>query len=309
MVVDGEENEVVFGNDANELKNNNSEENLSIIYEKLVNYLADKTELEIDIDFKLRYFPAIILSKKCEEEESEFNDFSTEEGRNPNILCSSYIQVSLTIFKSEPTETTTAEIYLKLVKSENGNGTDLLMLTLEHESLFGGVSVYNWLRSLESIEIVENTENENVIESSSSSSSSFSFSSSSWVSPLKIQPDLPNFLPDPESFVQVFTYLKSALEIRHKILNLIQNQTEIKLEFDRIHPNELIFLLPNLNDSDNKLTAKISMNSIVWGGEEGSKSHELIISELNSVGSKYRSVLDCLQAQIELLSSHYNLLT
>lgn len=287
MVVDGEDNEVVLKVEATELKNNNSEDNLSIIYEKLVNFVADKSETEID--FKLRYFPA----NSEEEEESEFNDFSTEDDRNPNIPCS-YIQVTLKLFKNE-TETSNAEIYFKLIK--NGNGTDLLMLTLEHESLSFGFSVSNWIRSLETIEIVENSENDGL-------------DSFSWISPLKIQSDSLNFLPDPESFVQVFTSIKFALEIRHKILilieNVIESQTEIRLEleFDRIHPNELIFSIPNLNNI--KLTAKISMNSIVWGCCD--ESHESIISELNLVGSKYRSILDCLQAQIELLSSHYNLL-
>ena len=297
MVVDGEDNEVVVEIEASKLKNNNYEDNLSIIYEKLVNFVADKSESEID--FKLRYFPAKSDDEEEEEEVSKFNDFSTEEDRNPNIPCA-YIQVTLKIFKSE-TETTNAEIYFKLVQNENG--TNILMLTLEHESLSFGASISNWIRSLETIEIVENNENGGP-------------DSSSWVSPLKIQSDSLNFLPDPESFVQVFTSIKFALEIRHKILSLIenliesQNEINLELEFDRIHPNELIFSIPSLNDL--KLTAKISMNSIVWGcfcgGGIGDDSHELIISELNLLGSKYRSILDCLQAQIELLSSHYNLL-
>lgn len=291
MAVDENENEVIFEGQTDYSKN--TEECLSFIYEKLVSFVAEKSETEID--FKLRYFPAVLESKNSVEDEGDFNDFIGEEDRIFNNQCP-YIQVTLKIFGPEiesEIDTTTAEIYLKLIATKNG--PDFLAFALKHESLpeGSGISVSNWLRSLEIFEIFES--NENIFDSSGSF----------WccLSPLKFQPDPLNVVPDPESFEQVFNAVKSALELRQKILYLIKNQSKLNLEFDRIQPNELKFShLHPINDL--KLTAKISMNSIVWTCCEG--SHELV-SGLNSIGSKYRSVLDCLQEQIEFLSSHYNL--
>ena len=114
--------------------------------------------------------------------------------------------------------------------------------------------------------------------------------------PTRIQPDSLNFIQDSEAFEQVFTAIREALQVRSQLLSLVQLNEQI-LEFDRNNPNELVLL------SSKNLKAQISMNSIIWvSTQEGSGVNDELIPNLNAIGSKYRSVLDCLQAQLEILS-------
>ena len=99
-----------------------------------------------------------------------------------------------------------------------------------------------------------------------------------------------------KAFEQVFTAIREALQVRSQLLSLVQLNEQI-LEFDRNNPNELVLL------SSKNLKAQISMNSIIWvSTQEGSGVNDELIPNLNAIGSKYRSVLDCLQAQLEILS-------
>lgn len=158
-----------------------------------------------------------------------------------------------------------AEIFLKLSEKSSN-----LVLKFQHE-FFTENSISTWLKGLETVEFTEIEAN--------------------WLAPVKLQPDSLNFSKDADEF---FSAISEAFKLRNQIQNLVQDNFEL-LEFDKIDPNE-IFLLP-----EKKLKAKITGNSIVWslvGADEN--AHDLIVN-LNSIGTKYRSVLDCLQAQIELL--------
>ena len=214
-------------------------------------------------DYKLRYFES--LAQENDEEDAEMS------GRNSSIK-SAYIQIILELHELEP-----VDILLRLQQAQDQSLPSLL-LSIRHEMIPEN-SVASWLKSLGTIEF----------DSSSSDSSA-------WLAPSKLQPDSLNFVQDSEAFEQVFTAIKEALQIRSQLLGLLQSNEHL-LELDKNAPNELV-LLPAKN-----LKAQMSMNSIVWTeSQEGAGMNDELISTLNSIGSKYRSVLDCLQAQLEILS-------
>ncbi len=157
------------------------------------------------------------------------------------------------------------EIFLKLSEYSSN-----LLLKFQHE-FFTENSISTWLKGLETVE--------------------FSEIETNWLAPVKLQPDSLNFSKDADEF---FSAISEAFKLRNQLQNLVQDNFEL-LEFDKTDPNE-IFLLP-----EKKLKAKITGNSIVWSLVEADGNVEDLISSLNSIGTKFRSVLDCLQAQIELL--------
>ena len=196
-----------------------------------------------------------------DEEDLEMN--GVEEGRNSSIK-SAYIQIKMEISNEiEP-----VDIFLKL-KQEDKN-VSCLLLSIHHEMIPEN-SVASWLKSLGTIEFD-------------------SLESSNWSAPSNIQPDSLNFVQDSEAYEQVFNAIKEALQVRSQLLALVQANEQV-LEFDKNNLNEVI--------CSKSLKAQISMNSIVWIGTNG--MNDELISNLNAIGTKYRSVLDCLQAQLELL--------
>ena len=190
-------------------------------------------------------------------------------GRNSSIK-SAYIQIIMEISgEIEP-----VDILLKL--QQDDTTVPSLLLSIHHEMIPENY-VAVWLKGLGTIEF-------------------YSSESSTWLVPTRIQPDSLNFIQDSEAFEQVFTAIREALQVRSQLLSLVQLNEQI-LEFDRNNPNELVLL------SSKNLKAQISMNSIIWvSTQEGSGVNAELIPNLNAIGSKYRSVLDCLQAQLEILS-------
>lgn len=223
-------------------------EDLSVIYEKLVTFVDDKS------DYKLRYFDALI-----QEQDEEYL-----EGRNPSIK-SAYIQIKMEI----SSEIEPVAIFLKL--HQDDQNVSSLILSIQHEMIPENL-VVAWLKSLKTIEFDP-------------------LESSNWLSPTKLQPDSLNFAQDSEFFEQVFNAIKEALQVRSQLLSLVQSNEQV-LEFDKNNPNEIICAAKNLK-------AQITMSSIIWIDENGMNNE--LISNLNAVGLKYRSVLDCLQAQLHLL--------
>lgn len=235
-----------------------SMEDLSVIYEKLVIFVADKS------GYKLRYFDALIRQEQ-DEEDLEMN--GAEEGRNSSIK-SAYIQIKMEV----SSEIEPVNIFLKLLQRDD-QANSCLLLSIHHEMI-----PENFVVSL--------------LKSYLSTTNEFdSLESSNWLAPAKIQPDSLNFAQDSEAFEQVFNVIKEALQVRSQLLSLVQTNEQV-LEFDKNNPNEIICAAKNLK-------AQISMNSIVWVDENG--TNQELISNLDAVGSKYRSVLDCLQAQLYLL--------
>ena len=237
-------------------------EEIEIIYEKLISFVSDKP------NFKLRYFDNLgDKNSNTSSLEDEEQEETVEEGRNPTIKTA-YIQIKMEIDEfSDP-----IEIYLKI--SENF----LLFLTIQHEFLPENLVISTWLKGLETkIEFLEVNEN-----------------NSNWLAPKRLQPDYLNFSQDSEIFNEIFSTLKEALQFRNSLQILVQDHSKF-LEFDKNDPNQII-LLP-----DGNLKAKITINSITWCTDGIDEDDLNLIVTLNSIGSKYRSVLDCLQAQLELL--------
>lgn len=203
-----------------------------------------------------------------------YYDFQPEEGeeveeegcRNSSIK-SSYIHIKMEIEEIiEP-----LEIFLKL--SENSSN---ILLKIQNEILpENGIS--NWINDC--IETIENNNN-----------NSDSDSNSNWIIPKKLQ-----FDQNLEIFNEIFSTLKESIQIRNQLQNLIQDNFNI-LEFDKNNPNEILFLPLERN-----LKAKVTMNSIIWISETTDTNEKSLISDLNSIGSKYRSIIDCLKAQLDIL--------
>jgi hypothetical protein len=193
----------------------------------------------------------------------EGSDDQREEELDENVGRNSSIKSAYIQIKMEIEEIEPLEIFLKL--SENSSN---LLLTIQHEILpENGIS--SWLSGLETIE-----------------NNSISF----WIIPRKLQ-----FDQNSEIFYEIFSILKQSLLIRNQLQNLIQDNFDL-LEFDVNNPNE-IFLLP----LERNLKAKVSMNSIIWNWINETSVDIDFITSLNLIGSKYRSIIDCLQAQLEIL--------
>lgn len=254
------------------------DEEIRIIYEKLVSFVSDKP------NFKLRYFES--ESDKNTRDEDEDCELELL-GRNSSIK-SAYIQIKMEIEEIEP-----LEIFLKFSDSN-------LLLKIKHEILPEN-GILNWLKETETFEATEAPAKTPPPEATENSC---------WLIPKKFQFD---FSQDSESeiFNEIFSNLKEALKIRNRLQNLIQDNFGI-LEFDKNNPNEIVLLKP----MGTSLKAKISMNLINWiseGNEEidfdygsCSSSDSDLIAKLNLIGSKYRSIIDCLQAQLELLNKQTN---
>lgn len=267
MAIDQEEEEEVQVFSSENDKNNNLEL-LLIIYEKLVSFVSDKP------NFKLRYYD---LQPEEEEEENE-------EFRNSSIK-SSYIHIKMEIEEIiEP-----LEIFLKL--SENSSN---ILLKIQNEILpENGIS--NWINNcMETIEAVENNNNNDNNNNSNDNNNNDNYddnnsndNNSCWIIPKKLQ-----FDQNSEIFNEIFSTLKEAIQIRNQLQNLIQDNFNI-LEFDKNNPNEIV-LLP----LERNFKAKVTMNTIIWTSETNETS---LISDLNSIGSKYRSIIDCLKAQLEII--------
>lgn len=235
------------------------DENLNFIYEKLVNFVVDKSE------YKLRYFEALNDDKVRAkgdfdaEEDEDFKDFDVEDGERDQNIKESYIQINLEIDKSalEP-----VNIYL-IIKNST------LFLSIKHDLIPENIST-NWLKTFVQIQHADDQNNV-----------------STWMIPSKLQL-FDSF--DDELYTETFVSIKEALMVWSHLQSLVQDQ-EGKLEFDRNCPNELIYT--------ESLRAKVFIDSITWSSFDS--SHVELVSSLNSIGAKYRSVVDCLQAQLELL--------
>lgn len=232
--------------------------NLNLVYEQLVDFVADKSE------YKLRYFEA--LERKVEaDDDEEREEFEADNDRNQSIKAA-YIQIKLELEGgTEP-----IDIFLKLHDS-------ILLLSIQHELIPENTSA-NWLKSFAELDIIVTDE-----------------LNSNWMALSKLQPDSLAFVQDFEAYYDTFSLIKDALHVWSQLQSLVQDQAG-RLEFDRNALNELIYT------ENNCLRAKVTMNSIVWTSLDISQDD--LISSLNMIGSKYRSVLDCLQAQLELLQKN-----
>jgi hypothetical protein len=218
-------------------------------------------------EFKLRYFEALESESKSNDEDyEEEREFDHEEGRNSSIKCS-YVQIKLELEDMEP-----VDIFMK---QRNSN----LLLTIQHDLISENVSS-NWLKSFAELECQLLVTSEEL--------------NSNWLAPSKLQPDHLNFVQDLEAYNETFSTLKDALQLWGQLQNLVQDQEE-KLQFDRNAPNELIC-------NNSSLRAQITKSSITWTSVNENDSD--LICSLNTIGSKYRSILDCLKAQLELLQTH-----
>lgn len=232
---------------------------LQAIYEKLVTFVADK------VDYKLRYFDAL-EAVEDEEDLSAEPEISTE---RDSSIKSAYIQVNLQV--NPEGDTGPLDIFLTVQDSK------ILLLTVKHE-LISESGLVSWLKSLGTIEFSDYQQQQD------------------WLIPVKIQPDSLSLVPESESFDQVFTALKDALQLRHQILEHLNNLPFEDAKFDKNNPSQLI-----ISSGASVFKAEITMNAITWNCESEKDSE--LVSLLNSIGSKYRSVYDCLQAQLELLSN------
>lgn len=212
-------------------------------------------------EYKLRYFEALESSESSKGEEEEEREIDVEEGRNANIKCA-YIHIKLELESIGP-----VDIFLKQANSN-------LLLSIQHDLISENTSS-SWLKSFAELECQPVPSED---------------TNSTWLAPSSLQPDSLNFVQDTEAYSQIFTAIKDALQLWSQLQILVQDQ-EGKLEFDRNSSCDLVF-----NDS---LRAQITRNLITW--TSANENDIDLIANLNMIGSKYRSVFDCLQAQLELL--------
>lgn len=242
---------------------------LQQIHEKLVGLVAAaKPE-----DYKLRFFEAIDESKGEDDVEGEDGGMSL---RLLDNFKSAYIQIKM--------EAESVDIFLTLQK-----GHLYLSIRDEASSNYSYLpDAMNWIKGLQLIETIQNINEEDPFSSQSA-----------WIAPTILQP------PEDDStkaFDELFDAIRAAIRLRNRLANLFAEDRFAGLvDFDKNNVAELV--APSID-----LHARIALDSIIWrkGSVEreeggGDYSDDNFIDNLNEIGAKYRSVLDCLEAQIDLI--------
>jgi hypothetical protein len=174
-----------------------------------------------------------------------------------------------------------AYIHIELKRENDGDDplnlylkvdNEVLLLSCSHELIPETCSA-TWIKGLNTIDV-------SVAENSC------------WCAPESLQND-----PIQDNYEQVFVALNDAIVTRKQLQEMI-DETPF-LEFDKNNLNTL-YLLPSKD-----LKAEVSMTAVTWSSD--SLEYIELLSELNTIGSKYRSVLDCLKEQVSLLLSKLSL--
>lgn len=117
---------------------------------------------------------------------------------------------------------------------------------------------------------------------------------------------------DQEGIETFFGALEAGLTERLRLLAMIDSlmiPEGIDVSFSPTESNTLLLLLNHLSHLARKFTAKIDWHasSVTWhscGNDEAGDRGDApvpVLEEVNAIASKYRSVTDCLQSQLQLL--------